>query len=69
MLVYISLLFVILSLYTAISYNSGYGCYTGSTFSGALGYADDVTLIAPSLHSLSQMIKICDSYAIIWYYF
>ena len=42
---------------------SGYGCYIGNTFSGALGYADDVTLIAPSLQSLKQMIKICEEYA------
>ena len=31
---------------------SGYGCFIGNTFSGALGYADDVTPIAPSLQSL-----------------
>ena len=30
---------------------SGFGCYIGNIFSGALGYADDVTLIAPSLQS------------------
>ena len=35
----------------------------GNTLSGALGYADDVTLIAPSLQSLKQMIKICEEYA------
>ena len=29
-----------------------------------LGYADDVTLIAPSLHSFRQMIEICEFYAI-----
>ena len=33
------------------------------TFSGALGYAYDVTLIAPSLQSLKQMIKIYEEYA------
>ena len=37
--------------------------YIGNTFSGALSYADDVTLIAPSLQSLKEMIKICEEYA------
>lgn len=39
------------------------GCHIGDTFAGALGYADDVALIAPSLESLKQMIVICEKYA------
>jgi len=27
---------------------SGFGCYMGDNFLGALGYADDIVLIAPS---------------------
>ena len=28
---------------------SGYGCDTGNTFFGAVGYADDETLLSPTL--------------------
>ena len=30
----------------------------------ALGYADDVTIIAPSLHGLKHMLKLCEVYAV-----
>ena len=29
--------------------SSGFGCYIYDTFVGALGYADDVTLMSPSI--------------------
>jgi len=32
--------------------NSSLGCYIGAEFCGAYGYADDVILVAPTLHSL-----------------
>ena len=35
------------------------GCHIGNTFIGALGYADDVTLLAPSVNALESMIKTC----------
>ena len=42
---------------------SGLGCHVGSTYAGAFGYADDIALIAPSLSSLKQMMKICENFA------
>ena len=32
---------------------NGIGCRVGPLYAGAFGYADDVALIAPSLHSLT----------------
>ena len=29
---------------------------------GALSYADDITLIAPSIGGLNEMLKLCDNY-------
>ena len=43
--------------------NSGVGCYMGGVFSGAFAYADDLTLLCPSLGALRQMITICAQYA------
>ena len=42
---------------------SGYGCYVGRVFIGAVGYADDLILLAPTQFALHQMIKICEQYA------
>ena len=39
------------------------GCYIGNRFIGALSYADDLCLIAPSRNGLKNMLKICDVYA------
>ena len=55
MYIYIDELFRLLKL-------SGYGCYIGDIFYGALGYTDDVCLLAPSRTALSAMIHICESY-------
>ena len=43
--------------------SSGFGCYIGDTFVGALGYADDVTLMSPSIRGLRQMVDICETFA------
>ena len=32
-------------------------------YAGALGYADDVTLLCPSLQWMNKMLKICEQYA------
>ena len=42
---------------------SGLGCHVGSTYTGAVGYADDIALIAPSLSSLKQIMRICENFA------
>ena len=43
---------------------SGYGCWINGKFAGIFGYSDDNLLIAPSLHSLQEMLKICEMFAL-----
>ena len=40
---------------------SGFGCHIGSMFMGAFCYADDCTLLAPSITSLKIMLKVVKS--------
>ena len=42
---------------------NGIGCHIGHHFVGALGYADDLILLSPSLTGLMNMIKLCEDYA------
>ena len=35
----------------------------GNHYTGSLGYADDLTLLAPTLSGLQVLIKICERYA------
>ena len=42
---------------------SGIGCHIGNQYAGAVGYADDVSLIAPSRHAAILMLSICEKYA------
>ena len=37
-------------------------CYWGGHFAGALCYADDIVLLAPSASALRHMLSICESY-------
>ena len=39
------------------------GCHINNVFTGALAYADDVTIICPSLRGLNKMLEICNEYA------
>ena len=41
---------------------SGVGCYIGDIFVGALAYADDIVLVAPSASAMRLMLKICEDY-------
>ena len=41
----------------------GIGCHIGSKFVGALAYADDITLISPTVDGMRRMIKTCEDYA------
>lgn len=41
----------------------GFGCHVGPTFAGAIAYADDVCLLAPSLCSLRQMLNVTEQFA------
>ncbi len=44
--------------------NSGVGCYMGSVFAGAFGYAnDDLKLLTPTIRAMSKMVIICEQYA------
>ena len=43
--------------------NSSYGCHIGHIFCGALGYADDVVLLAPTASALRKMLHICEEYS------
>ena len=40
-----------------------YGCYICSFFVGALAYADDLVLLAPTPSAMRQLLRICDEYA------
>ena len=38
---------------------SGIWCHRGSAYIGALSYADDITLLCPSIRGLNEMIVLC----------
>ena len=42
---------------------TGVGCRMDSRFTGALAYADDITLLAPCKSTLSILISVCEDYA------
>ena len=39
------------------------GCRMGNSYVGALSYADDITLLCPSIRGLNKMLDICNSFA------
>ena len=43
--------------------SKGIGCYMDHLFTGALGYADDIILMCPSITGMKEMIEICENYA------
>ena len=43
--------------------DAGVGCHVGGQFAGAFGYADDVTLLAPTRQGLQIMLNICEKFA------
>jgi len=45
------------------SVRSGVGCYLGLNFVGALAYADDNVLLAPTPSAMRILLQICDSCA------
>ena len=44
--------------------SSGVGCYVGLNFVGALAYADDIVLLAPTPTAMRKLLSICDIYAL-----
>ena len=45
----------------------GVGCYIGTCFVGALAYADDIVLLAPSPSAMRRMLVLCEDYASDYY--
>ena len=43
--------------------DAGLGSHVGASYTGAFRYADDIALVALSLHNLRKMIRICEQYA------
>ena len=43
---------------------SGVGCHICGHFVGALAYADDVTLVAPSRSGIHTLINVCEQFAL-----
>ena len=43
---------------------SGVGCHWDGLFVGALAYADDLTLLAPSPSALRTLLRICECFGI-----
>jgi hypothetical protein len=41
----------------------GFGCHIGNTFIGALSYADDIVLLAPTLTSLKKQLHTCEQFS------
>ena len=46
-------------------YESGVGCYIGNVFVGALAYADDIVLLAPTHRpsAMRKMLRVCEDFA------
>jgi Reverse transcriptase (RNA-dependent DNA polymerase) len=43
--------------------HAGVGCHLGKWFIGALAYADDIVLLAPTARAMRLVLKICDDFA------
>ena len=44
--------------------NLGVGCYVGDVFMGAMGYCDDLVLLAPSRTAMQLMLKACEEFGV-----
>ncbi len=40
-----------------------FGCHIGHNYCGALGYADDIVLLAPTLTNMDSILEICHKFA------
>ena len=40
----------------------GVGCYVGDVFMGAMGYADDIVLLAPCRTAMEMMLTACEEF-------
>ena len=41
----------------------GSGCWVGKYFYGAIGYADDLTLLSPSIAGLRDLLNVCEEFS------
>jgi hypothetical protein len=41
---------------------TGVGCFIGNWFVGAIAYADDVVLLAPSANAMRKLLSVCDEF-------
>ena len=41
---------------------SGYGCHIKGVYMGTLSYADDITIMCPSIGGLNEMLQICHNF-------
>ena len=42
---------------------SSFGCFIGNNYCGALGCADDLILLSPTVYGMKRLIQICEIYA------
>ena len=42
---------------------SGFGCKIDNCYTGAISYADDISLSCPSIRGLNRMLDICNKFA------
>ena len=42
---------------------SGFGCKIDNCYTGAISYADDISLFCPSIRGLNRMLDICNKFA------
>ena len=43
--------------------NQGIGCCIGKHFYGAISYADDLTLLSPTITGLNDMLRVCEKFS------
>ena len=43
--------------------SKGIGCWVGNHFYGAFGYADDLTLLSPTVAGLKDMLDVCEKFS------
>jgi hypothetical protein len=42
---------------------SGVGCHVGNTYCGSFGYADDVIILASTMHAMKVLLSVCELFA------
>ena len=42
--------------------NAGIGCWLGNSYFGAIGYADDLMILSPTVGGLKKMLNICEKF-------